>query len=119
MALAVSLPAAAAVDPLMIFDTGNVLVGANFNDGLGSSNITLILRLQSSGGIHVDEGDVVSYLVDTAPADGWTQIAFDESGWEAGVSGVVSEMVTTTRMWDRASSSGSYRARGGRDHHHP
>jgi hypothetical protein len=86
--LAVSLPAAAAGDPLMIFDTANALVGPNLSDGPGSSDITLILRLQSSGGIHVDEGDVVSYLVDTAPAEGWTQIAFDESGWEAGVSGV-------------------------------
>ncbi len=86
--LGLALPAVAGVDPLMIFDTGNVLVGANFNDGPGSSDISLLLRLQSASGIHADEGDTVTYLVDTAPDAGWTQVTFDDSSWEVGVAGV-------------------------------
>jgi hypothetical protein len=88
LALAVSVTASADVGPLKIYDTGNVLVGANFNDDPGSSDMTLIMRLQSTGGIHADEGDDVQYIVDEQPAGGWTQIDYDDSGWESGTSGV-------------------------------
>ena len=51
-ALAVSVAASASVGGLEIYDTGNVLLGAGYNDGPGSSDMTLILRLQSSAGIY-------------------------------------------------------------------
>ena len=88
MAVAVSLTASAGVKGLEIYDTGNVLVGANFNDGPGSSDMTLIMRLQSSAGIYADEGDAVTYIVDEQPASGWTKVNYDDSGWETGNSGV-------------------------------
>ena len=88
LALAVSMTASAGVKGLEIYDTGNVLVGANFNDGPGSSDMTLIMRLQSSAGIYADEGHAVQYVVDTEPAPGWTEINYDDSGWETGTSGV-------------------------------
>jgi hypothetical protein len=88
LALAVSVTASAGVKGLQIYDTGNVLVGGNFNDGPGSSDMTLIMRLQSSAGIYADEGHAVKYVVDTDPGPGWTQIDFDDSSWETGTSGV-------------------------------
>ncbi len=88
LVLAVSATASAGVQALKIYDTGNVLVGSNFNDGPGSSDMTLIMRLQSSAGIYVDEGDPVTYDVDSDPAAGWTQVNYDDSGWETGNSGV-------------------------------
>ncbi|MAF11882.1 hypothetical protein CMK11_15660 [Candidatus Poribacteria bacterium] len=88
LGLAVSLTAAAGVQGLQIYDTGNVLVGANFNDGPGSSDMTLIMRLQSSAGIYADEGHAVTYIVDEQPSPGWTKVDYDDSSWEAGTSGV-------------------------------
>jgi len=88
LALVVSATASAGVQTLKIYDSGNVLVGSNFNDGPGSSDMTLIMRLQSSAGIYVDEGDAVTYDVDSDPGAGWTEVNYDDSGWETGNSGV-------------------------------
>ncbi len=74
-----------------LYVTGNVLAGGNFNDGPGSSDITLIMRLMGDGVIYVDEGSPVKYILspDNASAgDGWIQTDFDDSAWADGISGV-------------------------------
>jgi len=74
-----------------LYTAGNVLAGANFNDGPGSSDMTLIMRLMGDGVIYVDEGSPVKYIHDPDNADvgaGWIQTEFDDSGWADGVSGV-------------------------------
>ena len=47
-------------DTAPLFGSGNVLVGANFNDGPGSSDMTLIIRLSGDGEVYVDEGRAIS-----------------------------------------------------------
>ena len=74
-----------------LFGSGNVLVGANFNDGPGSSDMTLIMRLSGDGQVYVDEGHDVKYVTDRDDIQditGWTQPNFDDSDWEDGISGV-------------------------------
>lgn len=69
----------------------NVLVGANYNDGPGSSDMTLIMRLMGDDEIYVDEGHDVKYIHDPDNADvgdDWIQIKFDDSDWADGISGV-------------------------------
>jgi hypothetical protein len=83
-----SLPASAQV--VKLYDKGNVLVGANFNDGPGSSDMTLIMQLSSGGKIFVDEGAPVKYLhePDNKDIKGWTKVDFDDKKWKDGFSGV-------------------------------
>lgn len=73
-----------------LFTKGNVLVGANFNDGPGSSDMTLIMQLSGDGKIYIDEGYPVKYIHDPDNQDvkGWTKIDFDDSKWKDGFSGV-------------------------------
>ena len=74
-----------------LYKKGNVIAGANFNDGPGSSDMTLILRLLGDDEIYVDEGDEVKYIHDPDNAnvdDSWIQIDYDDSGWADGISGV-------------------------------
>ena len=77
-----------------IYRQDNVLVGANFNDGPGSSDMTLIMRIDSDEGDDVgwvDEGHDVKYITNPDNEDideGWTQLVYDDSDWEDGVSGV-------------------------------
>jgi len=77
-----------------IYRQDNVLVGANFNDGPGSSDMTLIMRIDSDEGDEVgwvDEGHDVKYITNLDSEDideGWTQLVYDDSGWEDGVAGV-------------------------------
>jgi hypothetical protein len=88
-ALASGLPLHSRAVP--IFTKGNVLVGANFNDGPGSSDMTLIIKLESGAKIYVDEGAKVKYITNDANKDakpGWTQIEYDDSKWLDGISGV-------------------------------
>jgi len=66
----------------------NVLAAGNYNDGTGSSDITLIIRIEAGGDIVLDEGAPVGYIVPQADIDGWTEVAFDDSGWNGGLSGV-------------------------------
>jgi hypothetical protein len=79
---------AVAQDTPTILATGNVLAAGNYNDGTGSSDITLIIQLEAGGSIIFDEGADVMYHVPTADVDGWTLSEFDDSGWEAGISSV-------------------------------
>jgi hypothetical protein len=74
-----------------IYKEGNVIAGANFNDGPGSSDMTLILRLLGDDEIYVDEGYEVKYIHNPDNSDvddSWIQIDYDESGWADGISGV-------------------------------
>jgi hypothetical protein len=78
-------------DTAPLYSQDNVLVGANYNDGSGSSDMTLIMRLTGDDEIYVDEGDEVKYIHDPDNADveeGWIEIEFDDSAWEDGISGV-------------------------------
>ncbi|MAF11883.1 hypothetical protein CMK11_15665 [Candidatus Poribacteria bacterium] len=92
--LAVCVPlslAHAATHP--IYRQDNVLVGANFNDGPGSSDMTLIMRIDSDPADDgwVDEGHPVKYLTNPDNDDieeGWTQIVYDDEDWEDGEAGV-------------------------------
>ncbi|MGQ9609514.1 MAG: hypothetical protein ACUVWN_09440 [bacterium] len=67
----------------------NVLACANFNDGLSSSDMTLIVQLDADGNMLVNEGSKVKYLYPTvAVSDDWIKPTFDDSSWTDGISGV-------------------------------
>jgi hypothetical protein len=77
-----------------IYRQDNVLVGANFNDGPGSSDMTLIMRIDSDLDDEVawvDEGHDVKFITNPDNEDieeGWTQTAYDDSKWDDGTAGV-------------------------------
>ncbi len=67
----------------------NVLACANFNDGLTSSDMSLIVQLEADGNMLVNEGSKVKYLYPTsAVSDDWIKPTFNDSSWADGVSGV-------------------------------
>ena len=67
----------------------NVLACVNFNDGVTSSDVTLIVQLEADGKILVNEGDAVKYLYASAsPGADWMNSSFNDSSWTDGVSGV-------------------------------
>lgn len=75
--------------PLYLKD--NVLVGANFNAGPGSSDMTLIMRLMGDGEIYIDEGSEVKYIHDpdnSEIGDKWIRVDYDDRDWADGISGV-------------------------------
>jgi len=89
VSIILSMSSIAAKAPL--YTKNNVLVGANFNDGAGSSDMTLIIRLTGDGKIYVDEGSKVKYIHDPDNQNikpGWTKIEYDDSSWKDGLSGV-------------------------------
>jgi hypothetical protein len=74
-----------------IYLKDNILAGANFNDGPGSSDMTLIMRLMGDDEIYVDEGSEVKYIHSPDNADvedSWIQVDYDDSDWADGISGV-------------------------------
>jgi len=75
-------------DAVDLYLEDNVLAAANYNDDISSSDITLIIRIEAGGDIVVDEGMPVGYIIPQADIDGWTEVAFDDSGWKGGLSGV-------------------------------
>ncbi len=84
-------PEGTSASSVPLYKKGNVIAGANFNDGPGSSDMTLILRLLGDDEIYVDEGYEVKYIHDPDNAnvdDSWIQIDYDDSGWTDGISGV-------------------------------
>jgi len=83
-----SIPAFAETPKL--YSKGNILVGANFNDGTGSSDMTLVMQLSGDGKVYIDEGYPVKYIYnpDNQDIKGWTKIDFDDKGWKDGNSGV-------------------------------
>lgn len=67
----------------------NVLAAANFNDGLTSSDMTLIIQLDADGKMLVNEGSKVKYLYPNAsPGNDWMKSSFNDSSWTDGTSGV-------------------------------
>jgi len=85
------LPEGSPSTTVPLYKKDNVMAGANFNDGPGSSDMTLIFRLLGDDEIYVDEGDEVKYIHEPDNADvddSWIQIKYDDSGWADGISGV-------------------------------
>lgn len=82
--------AAAIAQTPKLYTRDNVLAGANFNDGTGSSDMTLIIQLSGDGKVYVDEGYSVKYLFnpDNQNTQGWTKVDFDDKSWKDGLSGV-------------------------------
>jgi hypothetical protein len=76
----------AASAPLYTGD--NVLACANFNDGTGSSDMTLILQLDADGKMLVDEGAPVKFIVPQSDIANFQKQDFDDSAWQDGKSGV-------------------------------
>jgi len=67
----------------------NVLSAVNFNDGLTSSDMTLIIQLDADGNMLVNEGSAVKYVYPNAsPGDDWMSQSFNDSSWTDGISGV-------------------------------
>jgi hypothetical protein len=74
----------------------NHLACVNYNDGPGSSDMTLIVQLDVDGEIVVNEGHSVAYVfllsTDQALAEAigtnWMDATYDDSGWDQGTSGV-------------------------------
>ena len=77
-----------AAEDIILFSGTNVLVGANHNSGTGSSDMTLIMKLDGDGEAFVDEGHKVKYIVPKKDIDDFFLPEFDDSGWEDGISGV-------------------------------
>ena len=76
-----------------ISTSGNLLVGAIYNDGLNSSDICLVIQLEADGDIVVDEGDPVRYFFNKTPnnlqgEDDWMNFDYDDSEWSDGVNSV-------------------------------
>ena len=71
-----------------LFTKNNVLAAGCYNDGFGSSDITLIIQLEVGGKILFDEGAEVKYLVPDKNVDGWNEIEFDDSKWEDGITSI-------------------------------
>ena len=73
-----------------IYQKNNILVGANFNDGTGSSDMTLIMQLSGDDKVYVDEGHPVKYIFNpnNEGINGWTKTDFNDKSWEDGFSGV-------------------------------
>ena len=73
--------------------TGNLLVGAVYNDGLTSSDMCLVVQLEANGAILVDEEHPVMYFHNQTPSNlagvtDWMTFDYDDSGWLEGVNGV-------------------------------
>ncbi len=75
-------------EDIILYSGTNILAGDNHNSGLGSSDMTLIMKLEGDGEAIVDEGHEVKYIVPTEEIEDWFQPEFDDSGWEDGISGV-------------------------------
>ncbi len=97
LCLAIALVAASSVFAQAPLGNGpNFLTCANYNDGPGSSDMTLIVQLEIDGKIVVDEGHDVTYVfmrsTDSALGESlgtdWTSPTFDDSAWDKGISGV-------------------------------
>jgi hypothetical protein len=80
--------AATAFDTPSIYSQENVLAAGNYNDGTGSSDLTLIIQLEAGGTIIFDEGEEVMYHMPTEDVDGWTTPEFDDSDWEQGITSI-------------------------------
>jgi hypothetical protein len=77
-----------AAEDIILYSGTNVLAGDNHNSGTGSSDMTLIMKLDGDGEAFVDEGHEVKYIIPSKDIDDWFQPEFDDSSWEDGISGV-------------------------------
>jgi hypothetical protein len=91
MAIILVMSISVFADTPKLYSKGNVLVGANFNDGTGSSDMTLIMQLSGGDGkVYIDEGYPVKYIYnpDNLGIKGWTKAEFNDKSWKDGNSGV-------------------------------
>lgn len=87
--LALFVPAQSFAAKATLITGENVLACVNFNDGLTSSDMTLIVQLEADGKFLVNEGAKVKYLYPTAAvSNDWVKPSFNDSSWTDGVSGV-------------------------------
>ena len=77
-----------AADTPKLFTKDNVLAAGCYNDGLSSSDMTLIIQLTVGNDIIFDEGVEVKYHVPDADVDGWTELEFDDTNWETGITSI-------------------------------
>ena len=77
-----------AAEKVVLFSGENVLAGANHNSNLGSSDMTLIMKLEGDGETFVDEGHEVKYIIPDKDIKDWFKPEFKDSKWEDGISGV-------------------------------
>ena len=83
-------------DTVPFYAEGNVMSAASYNHKVGSSDMTLIIRLVADGQVVIDENYDVKYFVayadepdpNNALGDSWIAPGFDDSAWEDGKSGV-------------------------------
>jgi len=71
-----------------LYSKENVLAAGCYNDGLSSSDMTLIIQLEAGGDIIFDEGAEVKYWVPAEDVDGWNELEFDDSDWKDGITSV-------------------------------
>jgi hypothetical protein len=71
-----------------LYSGDNVLACANYNDGSGSSDMTLIVQLDADGKMLVDEGAPVKFIVPPADIANFQKQDFDDSAWQEGNAGV-------------------------------
>lgn len=71
-----------------LFTGKNVLACANYNDGPSSSDLSLIVQLESNGTFFVNEGSEVKYIIPEDEIKGFHELKFDDSKWLNGISGV-------------------------------
>ena len=94
-----------AVAQVSIMTTGNLLLIANYNAGLGSSDQVSVVQVEANGSIVLDEGHAVKYFQNkTADNLGdstdWTADDFDDSGWDDGENSVGYNSSQTTEVVD-------------------
>ncbi len=76
-----------------ISTSGNLVVGAIYNDGLDSSDICLVVQLEADGDIVVDEEHPVKYFFNQsgnnlAGEKDWMYFDYDDSDWSDGFNSV-------------------------------
>lgn len=91
--IAVLLVASPVLAQVPIMESGNLLVGAVYNDGLTSSDMVLVVQLEANGVILVDEQHPITYFHNQTPNNiagvtDWMKFDYDDSGWLDGFNGV-------------------------------
>jgi len=76
-----------------IAPSGNLLVGADYNDGLGSSDMCLVIQLETDDDIVVEEEHPVRYFFNQSNNNlqgetDWMNFDYDDSEWSDGVNSV-------------------------------
>ena len=71
-----------------LYLTDNVLAAGVYNNSATSSDMSLIIRADVKDKTIIDEGSEMAYFVPTKDVKGWTEVKFDASNWQMGISGI-------------------------------